>query len=109
MLLSLEDLIGFKEICGPIVEAASNDSAIPATKTNGGHPRYSHITQWTLEDLLHYIRTWEYTMVAQNQDNHDPVAPLQKLLEEAWSADANTPKDVRWEFRLRLAKKSADT
>ncbi|WP_394238834.1 class I SAM-dependent methyltransferase [Pseudomonas anguilliseptica] len=72
---------GYSDINNPFSTLAPPASAIEAN--------------WTLEQLLGYLRTWSAVQRYEQQNGADPLLQLQPALRQAWG-DAKQPRFVRW-------------
>jgi hypothetical protein len=68
-------------------------------------PAFTMEQQWTLPQLLGYVRTWSATDRFRDQVGHDPVDRLEEDLATPWG-DSSAPRRVRWRLSLRLGRKS---
>lgn len=58
-------------------------------------PALSIHAQWTLAQLLGYLRTWSAVQRWERQHGRDPVADIAAALSEAWG-DGDQPRRVSW-------------
>lgn len=75
------------------VDAGYRDIANPFTPLNP--PAFAIETDWRLDQLLGYLRTWSAVQRYEQSHGHDPVRQLEAKLQQAWG-DANRPRSVRW-------------
>jgi SAM-dependent methyltransferase len=57
--------------------------------------------QWTLEDLLAYLRTWTATRYLSQAENRDPTLPLGEALRPLWG---NGTREIVWQIALRIGR-----
>jgi SAM-dependent methyltransferase len=72
---------GYRDIANPFSQIAPPACAIEAN--------------WTVEQLLGYLRTWSAVQRYEQQQGHDPVRHLEPALRQAW-ADTKRPRFVHW-------------
>jgi SAM-dependent methyltransferase len=56
--------------------------------------------QWTLADMVAYLRTWSPTRLYIKANGRDPVAMVEPELASVWGA-SETPLTVRWPIKMR--------
>ena len=66
-------------------------------------PQFELRANWTLEQLLGYLRTWSSTVRYVEQHGVDPVEALEPTLAEEWGDGAQT-RAIRWPIYLRAGK-----
>ena len=66
-------------------------------------PPFELRADWTLDQLLGYLRTWSSTARYVEQHGIDPVATLEPSLAAEWS-DGARARVVRWPIHLRVGK-----
>ena len=66
-------------------------------------PPFSIEQQWTLHDVLAYIRTWSPVRRFIEREGHDPVVPLEGPLREAWG-DEGEERRVVWPLHVRVGR-----
>jgi SAM-dependent methyltransferase len=57
---------------------------------------------WTVEQMLAYMRTWSGTQRYQRAKGSDPIALFEQELRQAWGAGK---RDVRWPLTLKVGRK----
>ena len=70
-------------------------------------PRFVMQEEWTLPELLGYLRTWSATQRFYELVGRDPVNQLERQLTPLWG-DPASPRLIRWPLSLRVALKSSD-
>ena len=58
-------------------------------------PQLAIEANWSLANLLGYLRTWSAVQRWERQHGHDPVMELAPRVSEAWGA-INRPRFIRW-------------
>lgn len=71
-------------------------------------PQFHMQTEWKLEQLLGYLRTWSATKKFIEKNGYDPVDSLGEELLPLWG-DQNTTREIRWPMTLRVFRKSSST
>jgi SAM-dependent methyltransferase len=66
-------------------------------------PSFAMQVQWTLPQLLGYVRTWSATHRFHEAVGHDPVDQLRKELADLWGAP-ETSRRIRWPLSLRVGR-----
>jgi SAM-dependent methyltransferase len=69
-------------------------------------PALEMTLDWTLPELLAYLRTWSATSRFTTERGYDPVEPLGLELARHWEPDA--PRRIRWPLSLRVGRRRAD-
>ncbi len=64
-------------------------------------PAYSMVVEWSLDDLLNYLRTWSAVRRLVAARGGDPVGELGQDLQEVWG---DGELEVRWPLTLRVGK-----
>ena len=59
---------------------------------------------WSLPDLVGYLRTWSATRRYQAARGHDPVALVEADLARAWDGPASLRRHARWPIQLRVGR-----
>ena len=68
-------------------------------------PAFEMEHQWTLSELLAYLRTWSATVRFAASEGFDPVEPLAARLRPLWCGGApGLRRRVRWPLSLRLGR-----
>jgi SAM-dependent methyltransferase len=65
-------------------------------------PSFEMALDWTLADLLAYIRTWSATSRFTAERGYDPVEPFGVELAGLWAPDAT--RRVRWPLSVRVGR-----
>jgi SAM-dependent methyltransferase len=65
-------------------------------------PAFDMALDWTLADLLAYIRTWSATARFTTERGYDPVEPFGVELARLWPPDAT--RRVRWPLSVRIGR-----
>ena len=58
-------------------------------------PAFHMHSQWTLLQVVGFLRSWSATARLAAAEGGDPVAPVERALREVWG-DPNRPVDVDW-------------
>jgi SAM-dependent methyltransferase len=66
-------------------------------------PEFELRAEWTLDQLLGYLRTWSSTARYVEQHHIDPVTVLEPMLAAEWG-DAGRKRIVRWPIFLRAGR-----
>jgi SAM-dependent methyltransferase len=66
-------------------------------------PRFSMEVQWTLAELLGYVRTWSATQRYKEKYRRDPVEQLELLLAPVWG-DGVVRRQISWPLSLRVGR-----
>ena len=64
-------------------------------------PAFEIRLQWTLEDLLAYLRTWTATRYLSQAESRDPTLPLGEVLRPLWGEGA---REIVWPIALRVGR-----
>ncbi len=64
-------------------------------------PAFEIRLQWTLDDLLAYLRTWTATRYLAQADNRDPTLPLGEALKPAWGEGTH---EIVWPIAMRVGR-----
>jgi SAM-dependent methyltransferase len=67
-------------------------------------PPFEMMAHWNAAQLLAYLRSWSATQRYLKANERDPIAEVEDELLHAWG-DPAKPRDVRWAFHLRAARK----
>lgn len=67
-------------------------------------PEFEMVHEWTLGELLAYIRTWSATARFVLSEGYDPVEPLGADLAPLWGQAPDVRRQVRWPLTLRLGR-----
>lgn len=67
-------------------------------------PEFTMHVVWTLPQFLAYLRSWSATQRYLKARGEDPVAVVAPEMAAAWG-DAETPREVRWQFHVRVGRK----
>jgi len=97
----------YRDVVGPYwpperrhVEAAYRSLPFPLTETPA--PPFSLTTDWTREDLMHYVGTWSAVDRYRTQTGRDPLPALASTLAALWP-DGSARKLI-WPIHLRLGR-----
>ena len=69
-------------------------------------PPFAIELEWSLDDLLAYLRTWSATQRYLAETGRDPVSALADEFAAAWG-DANAIKRIRWPIAIRCGRTPA--
>jgi SAM-dependent methyltransferase len=69
-------------------------------------PEFEMRLDWTLGELLAYLRTWSATVRYTTERGHDPVDPLAAELAGPWGP-LDRARRIRWPLSLRVGRVSA--
>jgi SAM-dependent methyltransferase len=58
---------------------------------------------WSLPQLLGYLRTWSATQRFRERLGRDPVEPLGEEIERYWG-ESTAPRKIRWPLSLRVGR-----
>ena len=75
---------------------------IPFPQPELAVPTFRMELEWSLEDLLGYVRSWSATARYIQSRSSDPVPDLQRSLLESWG-DPRSRKLIRWPLSVRAA------
>jgi hypothetical protein len=62
------------------------------------------VAQWTVDQLLGYLRSWSATQRYLAANGEDPVGLVEPDLRAAWG-DPTCVREVRWLFHLRAGSR----
>jgi SAM-dependent methyltransferase len=86
------------------VESGYRTMAFPFLELEA--PTFEMAADWTLSQLLGYIRTWSATQRFREAQGHDPVVELGGEMELHWGEPESTRR-VRWPLSLRAGRRPA--
>lgn len=89
-----------------IVENNYRDIHFPNNLQEMETPQFSMQTDWTLEQLLGYLKTWSAVKRYQQAIRKNPVDVLEKEFISAWGNDEQV-RTISWPLSLRLWQKIA--
>jgi len=91
--------------CWPPERAQVEDgySSLPFPFIELQAPSFSLHTEWSLAHLMGYLRSWSATAAYLKQHGHDPVAPLEALLEPIWGGP-ELVRHIVWPISLRCGR-----
>lgn len=111
---ALDAILGrfYEDVVGPYwpperrwLESGYAGLALPASLARlVAVPRFAMEARWTLDELLGYLATWSATQRYRDARAEDPLAPLRRELEGAFTAPA-TPRAFRWPLELLAARR----
>ena len=64
-------------------------------------PAIAMTENWTVEQMLGYLRTWSATKRYQKDRGNDPIARHENALRSAWGDEARI---VRWPLNFKVAR-----
>ena len=64
-------------------------------------PRFEMVAEWTVEQLLGYLRTWSATQRFMAAEKRDPVAEVEDKLRQAWGEQT---RSVIWPLKVRVGR-----
>jgi hypothetical protein len=64
-------------------------------------PAFEIRMQWTLDDLLGYLRTWTATRYLGQAENRDPTLPLGEALQPVWGEGT---REIVWPIVMRAGR-----
>ncbi len=67
-------------------------------------PEFEMVHEWTLGELLAYIRTWSATARFVLLEGYDPIEQLAAELAPLWGHAPDVRRRVRWPLSLRLGR-----
>jgi len=67
-------------------------------------PRFAMEKEWTLAELLGYVRTWSAVRRYEEVRNEDPVTDLEGELRNPWGSPEQ-PRKALWDLDIRLGRK----
>jgi len=82
-----------------LIEARYADIAIPGTPLEA--PRFAMRLDWTVADMLGYLRTWSACKRYRADRGDDPVARIEAGLRAAWG---DAPRPVSWPLTVRVVQ-----
>lgn len=83
------------------IENAYAELAFPFARIEA--PAFALRAQWTLAQLLGYLRSWSASARYQAARGEDPVAGLERQLAPLWG-DADACREVVWPLTLRVGR-----
>lgn len=99
----------YHQVVGPywpeerkMVENGYRDLSFPFEEIDP--PDFRIEMDWTLEQLLGYLRTWSAARRFRQDKNADPVEPLENYFERAWG-DPDQLRRVYWPLMMRVGRK----
>lgn len=66
-------------------------------------PAFAMVAEWTLPDLIGYLKTWSAVRHCREATGRDPVDAIEAELAAAWGERGLT-KRVRWPLSMRVGK-----
>jgi len=66
-------------------------------------PDFAIHREWTLAELLSYLRTWSATQRCQKETGRDPTLVFAKDLADIWP-DPEQPKSISWPLAIRCGR-----
>jgi hypothetical protein len=60
-------------------------------------------SQWTLLQVVGFLRSWSATARLAAAEGGDPVAPVERALREVWG-DPDRPVDVDWPLTVLVGR-----
>ncbi len=60
--------------------------------------------EWTVDEMLGYMRTWSATQRYMQANGNDPVALYEQELSEKWGREK---RNLRWPLTLKVGRKAA--
>ena len=64
-------------------------------------PVFEMKSQWTVDDMLGYLRTWSACQHYRRERREDPVGLIEDQLRRAWGT---APRTVRWPLTVRISR-----
>ena len=64
-------------------------------------PSFEMTAQWSVDDMLGYLRTWSACQRYRQEHGEDPVTLIEDTLRRAWDS---APRTVRWPLTVRVAR-----
>ena len=64
-------------------------------------PTFEMTAQWTVDDMLGYLRTWSACQRYRREHGEDPVELIEDELRRAWDS---VPRTVRWPLTVRVSQ-----
>jgi len=77
---------------------------IPFPLSEESPPAFHMQKDWTLPDLLGYLRTWSATRRYAAARGEDPVALVEADLAKAWGGPPSATRRARWPIQLRVGR-----
>lgn len=59
--------------------------------------------EWTVDEMLGYMRTWSATQRYMQANGSDPVALYEQELQQRWG---DKKRDLRWPLTLKICQKA---
>ncbi|HET6763739.1 MAG TPA: class I SAM-dependent methyltransferase [Longimicrobiaceae bacterium] len=69
-------------------------------------PAFEMTLEWTLDEVLAYLRTWSAVQAFRRETDRDPVAAAEAELAAAWGA-RGAVRTVRWPLTVRAVRRPA--
>lgn len=66
-------------------------------------PDFPMTVQWNVDQYLAYLRSWSASQRCLRATGNDPVSVVEAEMREAWG---NVEREVRWDFHLRVGRKT---
>lgn len=85
-----------------IVERGYRDLPFPLIEMRA--PEFSMTAEWSVDDLLGYLRTWSASRRYQDKVGHDPVALIESELRSVWPNKGNAIH-VSWPLACRVGRR----
>jgi SAM-dependent methyltransferase len=85
-----------------IVEGHYSDITLPIPEVSVD--AFEMHLEWTVNEMLSYMRTWSATQRYMQANNVDPIALYEQELGEKWG---DRQRDVRWPLTLKVGRKAA--
>lgn len=82
-----------------IVEARYRDIELPMPAIAA--PDFEMITEWTVDSMLGYLRTWSASQRYLRERGVDPVNAVEEALRAFWGPGA---REVRWPLALKIGR-----
>lgn len=64
-------------------------------------PEFDMQLDWSVDDMLGYVRTWSACKRYAAEHGEDPVGKIENALQDAWG---NVRRNVRWPLQVRLCR-----
>jgi SAM-dependent methyltransferase len=107
---AMDKLLGnfYRDVVGPYwpperCHVESGYKALPFPFAEIVAPSFAMQAQWTLAQLLGYLRTWSATQRYRDKVGHDPVDQLASELARYWGEPENA-QQVTWPLSLRVGR-----
>jgi len=81
----------------------ANYQSLPFPFAEMETPDFTIEMEWTLDDVLGYLRTWSATKRYQRDRGHDPVEAMEPDFATAWG-DPSTRRTMQWPLPLRAGR-----